>query len=118
MKFKAPIGAQKFFLFATIIRGYQPSVELRHLRYFVAVATETNFRKAADRLHVSQPALSKQIKLLEGELGVQLLDRHSAGARLSTSGRVFLDEAREILAHVERAVTNIRHAHRGASNVR
>ncbi len=92
-------------------------MELRHLRYFVAVGSEGNFRRAAERLHVSQPALSKQISDLEDELGVRLLDRHSRGARLSASGRTLFDEAREILERVENATATTRDSERGASGV-
>lgn len=73
-------------------------MELRHLRYFTAVAEELNFRKAAERLRVAQPSLSSQIKDLEAELGVRLLDRNTGGVRLTDAGTVFLDEVRQILA--------------------
>ena len=92
-------------------------MELRHLRYFVAVGSDGNFRKAAERLHVSQPALSKQISDLEEELGVRLLDRHSRGARLPASGRALFDEAREILERVEKATAQARDCERGVSGV-
>ena len=78
-------------------------MELRHLRYFVAVAEELNFRRAAERLHVVQPALSRQIKDLEYELRVRLLDRDTTGVRLTDAGRAYLDEARQILEQVNRA---------------
>lgn len=78
-------------------------MELRHLRYFVTVAEELNFRRAAERLHVAQPALSRQIKDLEYELRVRLLDRDTTRVRLTDAGRVFLEEARQILAQAERA---------------
>lgn len=76
-------------------------MELRHLRYFVAVAEELNFRRAAERLHVVQPALSRQIKDLESELKVRLLDRDTVRVRLTDAGHVFLEEAVQILAHAE-----------------
>ncbi|GAB1488394.1 LysR family transcriptional regulator [Opitutaceae bacterium] len=79
-------------------------MELRHLRYFVAVAETLSYRRAAERLHVSQPALSKQIKDLEHAVGVQLLDRDTGGVRLTDAGAVFLDEARDILERVDMAV--------------
>ncbi|PTY05795.1 LysR family transcriptional regulator [Opitutaceae bacterium EW11] len=92
-------------------------MELRHLRYFVAVGSQGNYRKAAEALHVSQPALSKQISDLEEELGVALLERHSRGARLTSGGRAFLEEAQEILARVERAASKTRDAQRGDTDV-
>jgi len=83
-------------------------VELRHLRYFIAVAEELNFSRAAERLHVSQPPLSQQIKQLEEEVKVQLLDRSTRWVRLTSAGRLFLDHARQILAQVESAVLSAR----------
>lgn len=88
-------------------------MELRHLRYFVAVADELNFRRAAERLHVTRPALSKQIKDLETQMGVRLLDRDTVRASLTDAGSVFLAEARAILADVERAVGLAREAQDG-----
>ncbi|MDO5611583.1 MAG: LysR substrate-binding domain-containing protein [Pseudomonadota bacterium] len=76
----------------------EASMELRHLRYFIAVAEELNFGRAAQRLHVSQPALSRQIKDLESELGFSLLERLPRGASLTAAGNAFLDEARRIIA--------------------
>lgn len=78
-------------------------MELRHLRYFVAVAENLSFRRAADRLHLTRPALSKQIRELEEELGVRLLERTTARIRLTSAGDVYLQEARDLLRRVERA---------------
>jgi len=78
-------------------------MELRHLRYFVAVAEALNFRRAAERLHVAQPALSKQIQQLEERIGVRLLHRNTGGVSLTDAGAVMLDEARDILERVEMA---------------
>jgi DNA-binding transcriptional LysR family regulator len=84
-------------------------MELRHLRYFVAVAEMENVSRAAmQRLHVSQPSLSRQIRDLEDELGVQLLERTSKSVRLTDAGRAFLDEARAILKHTDEAVVKVR----------
>jgi DNA-binding transcriptional LysR family regulator len=85
-------------------------MELRHLRYFVAVAEKLSFRAAADVLHVSHPALSKQIKDLEHELGVKLLERNTVNVWLTESGRRLLDDARDILARVDVAVNATRAA--------
>lgn len=88
-------------------------MELRHLRYFTAVAEELNFRKAAERLRVAQPSLSSQIKDLEHELGVRLLDRNTGGVRLTDAGTVFLAEVRQILTHADQAVHVAREAAKG-----
>ena len=88
-------------------------MELRHLRYFVAVAEELNFRRAAERLHVTRPALSKQIKDLEAQTGVRLLERDTVSVSLTDAGSVFLAEARSILTDVDRAVELAREAQDG-----
>src|SRR6476646_6204226 len=84
-------------------------MELRHLRYFVAVADMENVSRAAtQRLHVAQPSLSRQIRDLEDELGVRLLERTAKSVRLTDAGRAFLDEARAILKHTDDAVGKVR----------
>jgi DNA-binding transcriptional LysR family regulator len=84
-------------------------VELRHLRYFVAVAEMENVSRAAtQRLHVAQPSLSRQIRDLEDEVGVQLLERTAKSVRLTDAGRAFLEEARAILKHTNDAVLKAR----------
>jgi DNA-binding transcriptional LysR family regulator len=88
-------------------------MELRHLRYFVTVAEELNYRKAAERLHVSAPSLSTQIRDLESELGVRLFDRNSGGVRLSDAGAAFLPEARLTLAQSQHAGLVAREAAEG-----
>ncbi|MGW2230673.1 LysR substrate-binding domain-containing protein [Streptomyces formicae] len=77
-------------------------MELRSLRYFVAVAEELHFGRAATRLHMSQPPLSRAIKQLETEVGATLLDRAPSGVTLTAVGTVLLDEARELLGRAER----------------
>ncbi len=79
-------------------------MELRHLRYFVAVAEDENVSRAALKLHVSQPALSRQIRDLEEELGFLLLERSAKSVRLTDAGRVFLIESRAVLDRVDEAV--------------
>lgn len=89
------------------------SLELRHFRYFVAVAEERHFGRAAERLRITQPGLSKQIKRLERFLGGQLLVRHSRGVDLTPAGHVFLQQARQVVQLADRAVTTAANAKRG-----
>lgn len=79
-------------------------MELRHLRYFVAVAKEENVSRAALKLHVSQPGLSRQIRDLEGELGFLLLERSAKSVRLTEAGRIFLIESEAVLRRADEAV--------------
>jgi len=87
-------------------------MELRHLRYFVAVAETLHFSRAAARLHLTQPALSRQVRDLESELGTALLRRHGTATTLTPAGTAFLVRAREILAAADRAVAEARAAGR------
>src|SRR3954454_20667195 len=84
-------------------------MELRHLRYFVAVAEEGSLLNAAQRrLNTSQPSLSRQIRDLESEVGVKLLERQARGVTLTAAGKVFLDHARLALLQVEAAIDGAR----------
>jgi DNA-binding transcriptional LysR family regulator len=88
-------------------------MELRHLRYFVAVAEALNFTRAATRLRLAQPALSRQVSDLEDELGVDLLRRTSHGVLLTEEGKLYLEEARGILKRAADSVTKVRALARG-----
>lgn len=88
-------------------------MDLRRLRYFVAVAEEASFNRAAQKLHMSQPPLSNQIKQLEKELGVVLFERTSRGVRVTEAGELLLDEARRILAQIEQTVRIVRRVGNG-----
>jgi DNA-binding transcriptional LysR family regulator len=87
-------------------------MELRHLRYFVAVAEELHFRRAAERLHIAQPAVSEQIRKLEAELGVLLLNRTQRSVTLTPAGAVLLEEARRVIRQSEIAREAARSARR------
>ncbi len=91
-------------------------MELRHLRYFVAVAEEENVSRAALKLHVSQPALSRQIRDLEDEIGFSLFERDAKSIRLTEAGRVFLGEAWAVIERAGEAVTRARAVALGAGS--
>ncbi|MCJ1883561.1 LysR family transcriptional regulator [Pseudomonas sp. LA21] len=88
-------------------------MELRHLRYFIAVAEELHFGRAAEQLGISQPPLSQQIQALEEEIGARLLERTNRRVALTAAGQLFLTEARLVLQQVDRAVLLARRAHQG-----
>jgi DNA-binding transcriptional LysR family regulator len=88
-------------------------MELKHLTSFIAVAEQLSFVRAADRLHLSQPALTGQIQKLEEELGVQLLARNRRSVKLTDAGKVFLAEARATLSRARQAADRAQKAARG-----
>src|SRR5207302_7748859 len=90
-------------------------MELRHLRYFVTVASELHFGRAARRLFISQPALSQQIRGLEAELGLKLLERNRRGVRLTPEGAAFLAEARAVVQQADHAAVVARALAEGAT---
>ena len=90
-------------------------MELRHIRYFLAVAEHLNFSKAARELHIAQPPLSRQIRQLEDDLGVALFVRNKRRVVLTKAGRVFLDEARKLVVQAGHATEAARHAQKGES---
>ncbi|MBA3518571.1 MAG: LysR family transcriptional regulator [Rhizobiales bacterium] len=100
------IGTAKLISF-----GY--GMDLRHLRYFIAVAEEGNITRAAERLGMQQPPLSQQIRALERELDVQLFLRKPRGVALTEAGRALLEDARAVLAHLDRALETARRTARG-----
>lgn len=90
-------------------------MELRHVRYFIAVAECLNFSKAAQQLHIAQPPLSRQIRQLEEDLGVSLFLRNKRGVTLTKEGHIFLAEAKKLVAQAGHAMEAARHAREGES---
>src|SRR5262249_7199871 len=94
-----------------------PAVELRHIRYFLAVAEHLNFSKAPQQLHIAQPPLSRQIRQLEEDLGVVLLVRNKRKVELTRAGHAFLEQARKLIVQAGHASEAARHAQKGESGV-
>lgn len=90
-----------------------PNLELRHLRYFIAVAEELSFTRAAERLYIAQPTLTTQMQSLERELRLQLFESRHPPVQLTAAGQVFLEEARLICTQVERAIVSAQRSSRG-----
>ena len=90
-------------------------MELRHLRYFVAVGEEQHYNRAAQRLRVAQPALSRQIQDLEEEIGFKLFDRLPRGVKISAAGKCFLEDARHILQQINEATARAKRIASGQS---
>src|SRR5215475_716479 len=88
-------------------------MELRHLRYFIAVAEERHITRAAERLGMQQPPLSRQIKAIEREMSVQLFRRKPRGVELTDAGRAFLNDARAMFAHLGHALDTAQRTARG-----
>lgn len=92
---------------------YSQNIELRHLRYFVAVAQELHFGRAAEKLQIAQPPLSQQIRQLERTLGVQLFERNYHTVTLTNAGQVLLEEAQRVLEQMEYALSRVQDAQQG-----
>jgi len=90
-----------------------PLMELRHLRYFMAVAEALSFNKAAAKLRIAQPALGRQVQDLEDEIGVDLFKRSPQGVTLTAEGKLFLGEVRELLKRADESVEKVRALGRG-----
>ena len=88
-------------------------MDLRQIRYFLALATELNYTRAASQLNISQPPLTRHIQQLEHSIGVMLFDRSTRGVALTEAGKIFLEEARKIVALADQAVNKTKLAHQG-----
>jgi DNA-binding transcriptional LysR family regulator len=100
-----------------VIRPEDHRIEIRHLRYFVAIAEHGGFRRAAERLHISQPPLSQQMAQLEERVGTPLLTRSPRGVALTLAGEAFLRDARHLLADLDRAIETARKAGAGQTGL-
>src|SRR2546422_474608 len=96
-------------------RHYTPRVDLRHLRYFQAVAEELSYSKASRRLHVAQPALSRAVKELEGMLGLELLARTRRSVSLTAAGAVLLNETRSLFQRLDEAIRRVQRCAAGTA---
>src|ERR1700734_3146149 len=92
------------------------AMELRHLRYFIAVADELSFTKAAQKLRLAQPSLTRQVRNLEDEIGVRLLDRANNRGKLTDEGHAFLFDAKKLLAMCAESVLTVQRMQRGESS--
>src|SRR5271156_4861109 len=99
-----------------MIRTMVRPMELRHLRYFIAVADELSFTKAAQKLRLAQPSLTRQVRNLEDEIGVRLLNRAHNRIALTDEGRAFLFDAKKLLAMCAESVATVQRMHRGESS--
>jgi DNA-binding transcriptional LysR family regulator len=97
-----------YTLLAPAFRGRYQYMELRHLRYFAAVGDALSFTKAAEKLRLAQPSLTRQVKDLEGELGVRLLNRTKRQVTLTEEGKSFLADAKRVLAHSTEIIESVR----------
>jgi DNA-binding transcriptional LysR family regulator len=105
----------KYQNYSTSLNTNGADMELRHLKYFIVLAEELHFRRAAERLGIAQPPLSKQIRDLELELEVKLFERNQQRVLLTKAGKVFLKEMRLVMAQVDIAVTRVQQAHQGGA---
>src|ERR1700722_6715842 len=92
------------------------AMELRHLRYFVAVAEQLSFTKAAQKLRLAQPSLTRQVRNLEDEIGVRLFDRSSNRLALTEEGRLFLFDSKKLLAMCAESVAAVQQMNRGETS--
>lgn len=95
---------RSLYLLGEAFQGRMKSMDIKKLQYFIAVAEELHFNRAAEKLNMTQPPLSQQIQALENEIGVKLLERNKRQVRLTSAGAVFLEEAKSILSQLERSI--------------